>query len=990
MVGSTSLGEQLDPEALRRVVGRYFDEVRRILERHGGTLEKFIGDAVVALFGVPVAREDDALRALRAAAEIRERLEVLNDEFERGHGLRIGVRTGITTGEVVVGEGAAEGFTASGDTMNVAARLEQAASAGEILVGEQTRILGGDAILVEEVAPLELKGKAERVPAFRLVRVLPHASPYGRRDDAPLVGRLRELALLRAALDRTIEQERCELVTVVGPAGVGKSRVIREFLAPLDDVHVLVGRCVAYGEGVTFLPLAEALAPVLGDDPRAGAAAILAGEDRADHIAGQVASTVAARGAAPSTDEAFRAVRVLLEALARERPLVLVIDDAHWAEATLLDFVEYVATFSSGAPVVLLVLTRPDLLEERPAWAAPREGATVTVLEPLERGELVELTGLLAGDRTLAPEDVYRLVEAADGNPLFLEQLLALNADGPAGGELVVPPTIQALLAARIDRLERDERRLLECAAVEGREFHRGTLVQLSDRERGDAVGSQLLDLVRRQFVRPLRGTGNDDAFAFVHALLRDATYASIPKERRADLHVGVAEHLEGSGGAGEIVGLHLADAVRYRRELGRDDGRTGDLASRAAELLADGGRRALAVGDDRAAAKLLRRAAELTSVDEPSGGAVRIDLGRALEGAGRLEQARSVVDEVRAAAGRSGDRALESRVEIELARLRSRMDAGLTMDELLATTARAIPVFEEVGDETGLAAAWQLVHWARFRTARYEESIAAAERAAELARRGHARRDELLALGSIAMACLVGRTPAEEGLRRCDELVVRAEGAALVEAFVARVRGCFLSMQGEFERAHEECRRAVALYEELGLRISAIGVVCEAAEVERRAGRLDEAERQLRDGYDRLLEIGDVGYLSWTAAMLARVLAERGSFAEAREVARRCREELQQDHAFAQAASRLAEGLALLGEGRPDEAEAMGSEALELALESDMLDVQGDIVLLLADVDRAAGRDEQARTRTHEAIALYEQKGDLVSAGAARSRLGG
>jgi tetratricopeptide (TPR) repeat protein len=912
----------------------------------------------VATFGVPVAREDDALRALRAATELRERLEDLNDGFEHYLGIRLQVRTGVNTGEVVV--------------------------------GEATRILGGDAIVVEELEPLELKGKAEPGPAYRLVRVLPHASPYGRRDDAPLVGRRRELALLRGALDRAVSEQRCELVTVVGAAGVGKSRLVRELLAPLDDVRVLVGRCAAYGEGITFLPLAEALAPVLGSDPRAGAAAVLAGEERAGHIADHVASTIASHGSAPSTDEAFWAIRMLLEALARERPLVVVVDDVHWAEPTLLDLVEYVATFSSGAPIVLLALTRPDVLEERPAWATPREGATVTVLEPLESEELEELTGLLAGERQLAAADVRRLVEAAGGNPLFLEQLLALNADG-AGDELVVPPTIQALLAARVDRLEPDARRLLECAAVEGRVFHRGTLVELAAQERHDAVGGQLIALVRRQFVRPLRTSEPDDAFAFVHGLMRDSAYASIAKERRAELHVQLARQLARQDDvAGELVGLHLADAVGYRRELGHDDEVTRDLARRAAERLAEGGRRALAVGDDRAAAKLLQRAAEVTSVYETLGQAVRIDLGRALEGAGRLEQARDVAEEVRGVAGRSGERVLEARVAVELARLRSRMDAGITTDELLAETERAIRVFEEDGDETGLASAWQLVHWGLFRVARYEDSLAAAERAAEHARRAQARRDELLSLGSTAMACLLGRTPAAEGLRRCDELVALAEGANLVEAFAARVRGCFLSMLGEFERGREECRRSVGLYEELGFRISALGVVCESSEVERRAGRLDEAERQLRESYDRLLEIGDVGYQAWVAAMLARVLADRGSYAEAREVARRCREELQQDHAFAQTASRLAEGIALLGEGVLDEAEAIGSEAFELALGTDMLDVQGDVLLLLADVDRSAGRDERASARVHEAVALYEQKGDLVSAETARSRLAG
>ena len=987
---STTLGETLDAEALRRVLSRYFEEVRVVVERHGGRVEKFIGDAVVALFGVPTTREDDALRALRAAADIRERLEMLNDEFERGLAIRLGVRTGLATGEVFVG-GEGDLFTAAGDTMNVAARLEQASAEGEILLGARTRALGGDAIVVEEVGPLELKGKTEPVEAFRLVRVLPHASPYGRRDDAPLVGRRSELAALHGAFERAVQRDECVLVTVVGAAGVGKSRLVRHFLGQLDDsARVVVGRCVAYGEGVTFLPLAEALEDVLGPDPRTGVLSVLGDDERAEQIAERVADALAlgTGDVAGSSEETLWAFRRLLEALARELPLVLVVEDIHWAEPTLLDLLEYVASFSSGAPIVLLCLSRPEVLEERPTWSAPRENGILLVLAPLQDQEAMALVGHLSSDHALPEGSLRRIVEAADGNPFFLEQLLVLNAGRGGNGELEVPPTIQALLAARIDRLERGERTVLASAAVEGREFHRGSVVELLPEDARADVGGHLLALARRQFIRPLRGADAEaDAFSFVHGLLRDAAYAETPKEVRAKLHVRLADYLERQSGVPvEMVGHHLAKASRYRLELGQADETTRELATRAADRLAAGGRRALDLGDDRAAATLFDHAAELVPLEDASALPLYIDLGRALAGTGELEEARAVFSDVRMAAGRAGAQALELRAELGLLSLRAQTDSSLRMTELLAAAERALPVFESEGDERGIARAWFLVHWARFRTGRYAESSEAAEHVVRHSVNAGDRREQLRGLGQIAMATLWGPTPVDEGLRLCDELVERAEGARLVEAFADRVRGGFCSMTGDFERGRELFGRAVATYEELGHPISAVGVVSELQRLERQAGRLDVAERELRSAYVRLRELGDFGYVSWVAAALARVLAEQGKHAEAVEPARILRYELQEDVAYAQIVARLVEAAALTASSRRDEAEAVTLEALALVEQTDVLDLHGDVLVALADLDRSAGRTDAASARIAKALELYEQKGDIVSAARTRA----
>lgn len=987
VVGSTSLGESLDPELLRRVMGRYFEEVRVVLERHGGTLEKFIGDAVVALFGVPAAREDDALRALRAAAEIRERLDVLNDDFERELGIRIEVRTGVHTGEVVVGETDLEGFRASGDAMNVAARLEQSAAANEILIGSQTRALGGDAIVVADVEPLTVKGKAEPLEAFRLLRVLPHASPYERREDAPLVGRRNELAAIHDAHCRAVTNEDCALATIVGSAGVGKSRLAREFLTGLDEnVLALVGRCAAYGEGITFLPLAEALDPVLGRDPRADVLGLLAGDDRAELVADRVAAALGAEEGGGSAEDTFWAFRRLFEVLACERPLVLVVDDVHWAEPTLLDLLEYVATFSSGAPMLLLCLARPELLDERPTWAAPRENATVIVLAPLSEDEAAILIEHLGADRVLRDEDRRRILDAADGNPLFLEQLLMLNSGAEADRELEVPRTIQALLAARIDQLDSRERLVLASAAIEGREFHRGAVLELLPDDARPEVGTSLLSLARRQFIRPLRSAGDDDAFAFVHGLVRDAAYAETPKDVRAELHVRLADYLEQQASSSvEIVGHHLARATRLRLELGRRDETTERLAQRAAERLAAGGRRALELGDDRAAATLFDHASELVSTEDHFGRSVRGDLGRALTGTGDLDQARTIFSQFRDAARAAGERGLELRAELGLANLRVQTDPAMSNAELVAFAEDALPVFEEEQDEYGLARSWFLIHWAWFRSGRYADSVDAAERVIEHSARAGDTREQLRALGAIAMAHLWGRTPVVEAELRLDELVERSGGARLMEAFAHRVRGGLGSLTGDFERGQEHCRRAVEIYQELGHRLSALGVVVELQRVERKAGRLDVAEQELRAALERAEELGDAGYVTWVAISLARVLAEQGKLGEAVQVARTCRD----SHiAYARIVSRLVESAALAADSRIAEAEERVVKALALVEQTDMLDLQGDVLLALADVDLAAGRGEAAAQRVADALGLYERKGDVVSAARARARL--
>ena len=964
VVGSTALGESTDPEALRALLGRYFDEMKTIVERHGGTVEKFIGDAVMAVFGVPQLHEDDALRAVRAAVEMRDALPVLGVE----------ARIGVNTGEVVVGT--AERL-ATGDAVNVAARLEQAAGAGEVLLGAETAALVRDAVETEELE-LELKGKSEPLVAHRLVSLQAQAPAFARRFDAPLVGRERELRRLQEAFGQAGEDRSCQLFTLLGTAGVGKSRLTAEFIGSVDGARVVRGRCLPYGEGITYWPVIEVLkqlppARELDLDPAAVAA---------------IEGLLGDEPAVSSTEEIPWALRKLLESAAASAPVVVVFDDIHWAEPAFLDLIEHVADLSRAAPILLLCLARPELLERRPGWGGGKLNATTVLLEPLSATQTDELLERLLGEATLDEELRERIRDAAEGNPLFVEEMVAF-VEASGDGEVTVPGTIQALLAARLDQLEPAERGVLERGSVEGRVFHRGAVQALAPEE--TQVESRLTGLVRKELVRPDKAqlTG-EDAYRFRHLLIRDAAYEALPKATRAELHELFADWLAEHGlelvELDEILGYHLEQAHLYRTELGENE--PGELGRRAAERLASAGHRSLMVGDGAGAANLLARAVALAEPRSKDGVELLLALAQALIDSGELREGRLRREEALELARSLGDRALELRTRCDLDELRITTDPSFTAEQALERGREAVRELEQIGDHQDLAAAWNLVAFGENLRGTWTGMVTALERVAEHARLAGNRRRESEVLFFVGPATFWGPTPVSIGLPRAEAIAESAGTLKWGKAWASRAVVGFYGMQGRFEEGRELAARANSILEELGRPIELYTLAFWSAPLELLAGDPVAAEREAAWACDGLEAAGEKGFLSTMATLLAEALYAQGRLDEAEAAVQRSREVATSDDFNAQAAWRASQAKILARRGELEEAERLAREAIEIIDRSDELSHQGDFRVGLAEVLQLAGRTDESIPVLEEALARYEQKENRVSADATRALL--
>jgi class 3 adenylate cyclase/tetratricopeptide (TPR) repeat protein len=1009
--GSTAMGEKLDSEAVREVMSRYFDEMRDALERHGGTVEKYIGDAIMAVFGLPRVHEDDALRAVRAAAEMRERLAVLNEELDRRWGVTVGNRTGVNTGEVVAGDPTTGQRLVTGDTVNTAARLEQAAPPSDVLIGETTYRLVRHAVEIEEVEPLELKGKTERVPAYRLISV-GEAESVERRHDSPLVGRTRELSVLGDELSAAARDGSCRLVTVVAQAGVGKSRLLEEFVQSAQaEARILRGRCLPYGRGITFWPLVEIVRDAAGirdeDPPEVGRAKMLeiAGSDGEAAVA-RVASAVGLSGTDFPLDEVFWGTRKLLELHAGRKPLVVIFEDIHWAESAFLDLIEHVRDTAS-APILLLCAARPELLEHRPNWS---ELGPLSDLQPLSEEESGQVIEHLLGDAPFPAEVRARIVTAAEGNPLFVEQVLSMMIDDgllrreegrwiPTGdlSDLAIPGSIQALLAARLDLLISEERAVVEPASVIGLVFEEAPVVELAPEVIRPNVGNHLVAVTQKQLLRPERQESDYD-YRFHHILIRDAAYRGILKRARATMHEQFADWAETVNRERnrqtqyeEILGYHLEQAYQYLTELGPLDDHGLALGRRGSTRLGAAGRRAFARGDMAAAANLLRRAAALLPENDRERVELLPELGEAMMETGEFAWAEVFLDAAVEGATALGDETL--RADAVLTRLlaghHAAEDLSAWRAEVEAVTKELIPRLEEREAHAELAKAWRMVAWIHAPVCRWEAAAEAQQRALGHARLAGQKQLEARLSSAYSYSLSDGPTPVGEAIAKCEEMISRIEHKQS-EGIVLGSLATLLALDGRFDEARSTYVRARTLLEDLGAAVFAASTSLTSGRVEFLAGDPEAAERELRSDYERLEAMGEVFFRTSVAAMLAHALQAQGRIAEAEELALEAEKLAAQDDIDVLTLCRSVLAKIAAERGAFEAAVRLATEAVELLPELEAPLMRVDALLVLAEVLVASGNHEAAREALKEARDLAERKEMAVPTARIEAQLDG
>jgi class 3 adenylate cyclase/tetratricopeptide (TPR) repeat protein len=1008
VTGSTALAERLDNETLGQVMNRYFAETQAVIERHGGVVDKFIGDAVLGVFGIPHVQEDDALRAVSAAAEMGDVLTRLNGELDRRWGVRIAIRTGVNTGEALVTSLPLQSMVL-GDVANVAARLEQAAEPDEILIGEATYRLVKEAVRVEAIPPLQAKGKAKPVPAYRLVGVMARARQP--KLTSALVDRREELSVLRSVYRETMRDRTARVVTVVGAAGVGKSRLVEEFIAEVEtESKVLQGRCLPYGQGITFWPVAEIVRYAVGitdeqspSEARASISRVLTEEPSSGSITDGIAELLGLSGSKAAPAEIFWAVRRFLEVLGRKRPLVVVFDDVQFGESTFHDLIDYIVDRSSEVPILIVCQARPELLEDRPAWMDRQPKSSLTSLQPLTETETISLVDSLLGG-SVGDAIGSHVATLTGGNPLFVEQILSMLADerllhqengqwrlAADPSAILIPPTIRALLDTRLDRLDARERSILEAAAVVGQVFSLAAIRELSPAGEPE-LKMRLSELVQRELIQPDPAVPARDTFRFRHLLIRDAAYQATTKSSRADLHERFARWLNRERGDRgleyeEVIGYHLEQGYRLQCELGPPDEQARALAVQGSQRLASGGQRAYVRGDGPAAVNLLTRSLALMDPRHSD----RLDLLRDLYNATLdtgeyLTRGLPALGEFISLAEQSPEPLARARGA--MARLlASRFLDPDGLNQAFHNADEAIRLLNEHDDQRHLVEAWSVwgvVQWSRGQARAADDAF---ERAWASARRAGSsgERTAMEALYFLTYAVVQGPRPAPDGISRLQEVVATTHGNRKMEAMFLVQQGILEAQLGMFETARAHVQAGKEIFMDLVMSRAQSAVAGASGNVELLAGELEAAERSLRVGYEYLLQTGDSIGVAFLAGPLAEVLYQQERYDEAWQLTKPCMESPWQE---SQIRWRTVQAKVLAQRGELGPAAPLAQEAVQVAEATDMLNDRAGSLLDLAEVLGMGGRQQEATHAIQAAIDLFEHKGNVVSAERARASL--
>jgi len=1034
---STKMAEQLDLEPLGSHLDTFHQTAQEVFGRHSGLTGALQGDSVMGVFGLPEASDDDALRAVRAAAELRDALAPLAEALKREHDLPFAVRIGVNTGQVLVRhDRVAVEEQVTGQEVALARRLEEHAAPGGILIGEETWQLVRDAIHTTAEVTLSLNGFAEPVKARVLDQVLPGKPGRIPHLNAPLVGRQLELMLLEDLFKRGVSASRCQLVTLVGEAGVGKTRLADELVTRIGDrAKILRGHCLSYGD-VTWWPMKEIVKQAIGmtdfDSPTGSSeqfseqfserlADLLTDEERDLQALANIKALLGIGGEEATPGDTPLALRRLLENLARRKPLLVVIDDLHLADQTLLEAVEAIVE-GGEEPILLLCMARPhELFARRRTWPRGWMNSATIALEPLkqEEGEKL-LAHLLPGAMELSDDEMAHIARLTQGNPLTVEELVAmfvgkgwLRLDEaqrwiatPDVYRVKAPPGVNAILQARLDRLKGEERKIVERAAVVGEQFHAADVEALSQASAPDRVDAALETLVRNQIIQrdhtvavPLTAEGSQ-GYRFRHILMRQAAYDRMTMLNRAELHERYADWLEQAAGErvseiDELIATHLNEAYRYlrRQASASADDRVSLIGQRAGVYFAAAGRRAALRGDVQVAASLLGRTDSLLPHDHPVRMEALPDLADALQARGELGRAMSLFKEIGKASTSVGDQRTAVHAALGLLHSLAFSDLGSFMKNGREEILELLPHIEDSDDCQAaadgeqdclaLAKATYLLAYLDHAMGLNERARGKIERARALARKGGDERLEASIVRLQSVILYWGPTHVDEVERinrEALELAKRTNRGSL-EAGALTIAARIAAMRGEFDRAKRLSKTAERINMDLGeLLTQAMDTVTEGV-IGLLSNELTAAEQALRRGYDALSDMGGVGPKTNVAAALARVLLRQDRLDEAEKLTRQCEEcaaALQND---AQAKWRSIRAVVLARHHRREDAETLAKEALELVDETDQPDTQAEVHMDYAEVLRLAGRRQEASRELKHARELYEEKGNSAAA---------